>query len=253
MALSGVRARERSEALRRLSRLLLLLSAVSLAVSFYQKGALPPPSLILEDLRQEPVQVEEEIPPPFEVIRKDVRYIVHPRFKYELWGLVVSEHDSRAFTDLSHKRWNDNLNVKDVCVIWGRNVETGVYRKMKFRNRDFTCYYSYSDAATGAAFNANALSNNHLLAGDDSTARAVRKVRRGDQIHVRGWLASYGQPGTRFQRGTSISRTDRGNGACETIYVTEFEILRRGNEGWRLAFNVSLAVIAASALALFFL
>jgi hypothetical protein len=237
--------------LRRLARLLFLLSAVVSAVSFFQRRALPPPRLIAEDLLQDPVQVEQEIPPPFEVVRKGVRYVVHPRFSYELWGLVVSEHDSRAFTDLSHKRWNDNLNVKDICVIWGRNVETGVYLKMKFRNRDFTCFYSYSDAATGAAFDANAMSNNHLLAGDDATARAVRKVRRGDQIHVRGWLSSYGQPATQFQRGTSTSRTDRGNGACETIYVEEFEILRRGNSGWRLAFQASLAGVAASALALF--
>ena len=176
-----------------------------------------------------------------------------PVLGYDIRGLVVSEHDSRAFTDMAHERWKDNLNVKDVCLVWGRNVTTGVIKKMKFRNRDFTCYYSYPDAATGALFTENGLSNNHLLAGDDNMARKVRSVRRGDQIRVRGWLASYERPGTPFRRGTSTTREDRGNGACETVYVTEFEVLRRGNPGWRRLFGLSAAGAAASVLALFLL
>jgi hypothetical protein len=91
------------------------------------------------------------------------------------------------------------------------------------------------------------------LAGDDRMARKVRTVRRGDQIRVRGWLASYERPGTPFRRGTSTTRDDRGNGACETVYVTEFEILRPGNPGWRRLFGLSVAGAAASVLALFLL
>ena len=44
-------------------------------------------------------------------------------------------------------------------------------------------------------------------------------------------------------RGTSTTRDDTGNGACETIYVTGFEIIGRANAGWRAAAPVSLAVI----------
>ena len=192
---------------------------------------------------EDPVQTETDVPPPFEVERKGVLYLVTPVLGYDIRGLVVSEHDSRAFTDLAHERWKDNLNVKDVCLVWGRNVTSGVIKKMKFRNRDFTCYYSYPDAATGDLFTESGLSNNHLLAGDDNMARKVRSVRRGDQIRVRGWLASYERPGTPFRRGTSTTREDRGNGACETVYVTEFEVLRSGNPGWRhLGFGCGAAL-----------
>ena len=41
--------------------------------------------------------------------------------------MIVSYHHSASFIDISHKQWNDYLNTKDICVIWGRNVETGVY------------------------------------------------------------------------------------------------------------------------------
>lgn len=253
MTLPAGRAREKRETLRGLLRILLVLSLAALALSAGLRRRLPPPGLIDGSLLADPVQSAEGVAPPFEIERKGVLYLVTPVFGYEIRGLVVSEHDSRAFTDLSHERWKDNLNVKDVCVVWGRNVATGVYRKMTFRNRDFTCYYSYPDSATGGLFTENCLSNNHLLAGDDRTARKVRMVRRGDQIRVRGWLASYERPGTPFRRGTSTTRDDRGNGACETVYVTEFEVLRPGNPGWRRLFGLAAAGVAASALALFLL
>jgi hypothetical protein len=243
-------AREKREALRGPLRVLLALSLAALALSAGLRRRLPPPGLVDGSLLGDPVQSAEEVAPPFEVERKGVLYLVTPVAGYELRGLVVSEHDSRAFTDLSHERWKDNLNIKDVCVVWGRNVATGVYRKMKFRNRDFTCYYHYPDSATGSLFTEACLSNNHLLAGDDNMARKVRKVRRGDQIRVRGWLASYERPRTPFRRGTSTTRGDRGNGACETIYVTEFEVLRSGNPGWRRLFGLSAAGAAASVLVL---
>lgn len=253
MTLPAGRAREKREALRGPLRVLLALSVAALVLSAGMRRRLPPPDFIDGALLADPVQSAEQAAPPFEVERKAVLYLVTPVAGYELLGLVVSEHDSRDFTDLSHELWKDNLNVKDVCVVWGRNVASGVYRKMKFRNRDFTCYYYYPDSATGSLFTESCLSNNHLLAGDDRMARKVRKVRRGDQIRVRGWLASYERPGTPFRRGTSTTRDDRGNGACETIYVTEFEVLRPGNPGWRRLFDLSAAGAAVSVLALFLL
>jgi hypothetical protein len=253
MTLPAGRAREKREALRGPIRAFLGICLVGLILSVGLRRRLPAPDLIDGSLLADPVQSAEEVAPPFEVERKGVLYLVTPVFGYEIRGLVVSEHDSRAFTDLSHERWKDNINVKDVCIVWGRNVATGVYRKMKFRNRDFTCYYSYPDSATGDLFTENCLSNNHLLAGDDRMARKVRRIRRGDQIRVRGWLASYERPGTPFRRGTSTTREDRGNGACETVYVTEFEVLRPGNPGWRRLFGLSAAGAAASILALFLL
>jgi hypothetical protein len=253
MGSPAVRARARKESLRRAIRILLALCLAGLALSILERRRLPAPDQIDAALLEDPVQTEAEVPPPFEVERKGVLYLVTPLLGYDIRGLVVSEHDSRAFTDLAHDRWKDNLNVKDVCLVWGRNVTSGVLKRMKFHNRDFTCYYSYPDAATGKLFTENCLSNNHLLAGDDGTARKARSVRRGDQIRVRGWLASYERPGTPFRRGTSTTRADRGDGACETVYVTEFEVLRPGNPGWRRLFGLSAAGAAASVLALLLL
>jgi len=240
--------RERAPGLRRLARILFPAAVLAFAVSFFMRNRYPDKSLILEPLLQNPVQSEAGVPDPFEVVRKGVTYTVTPLFSYELWGLIVSYHHAASFIDVSHKQWNDFLNTKDVCLIWGRNVETGVYRQMRFRNRDFTCFYRYPDRETYELFTENCLSNNHLLPADLFVADKILKARKGDQVRFKGWLASYGVKGTPYARRSSTVRNDRGNGACEVVYVTEFEVLREANAAWRTLYRLS-PILAGLALA----
>ncbi len=244
---------EKTLKLRQLAKVILPIAALAFAVSFFMRNRLPDKSLIHESLLQNPIQTKDDVPEPFEVTRKNVTYTVTPLFSYELWGMVVSYHHSGSFVDLSHKLWNDYINTKDICVIWGKNVETGVYKRMTFRNRDFTCFYRYPDRETGELFTEDCLSNNHMLPADPLVAEAVLKARKGDQIRFKGWLVSYGQKGTPYSRGSSTVRDDRGNGACEVVYVTEFEILREANAAWRTLYKLSLVVVGLSLAALFFL
>jgi hypothetical protein len=245
--------RDRAPGLRRLARIVLPAAALVFAISFFMRNRFPAKGLILEPLLQSPVQTKDGVPEPFEVTRKNVTYTVTPLFSYELWGLVVSYHHSASFIDVSHKQWNDFLNTKDVCVIWGQNVESGVYRRMSFRNRDFTCFYRYPDRETGQIFTESCLSNNHLLPADPIVADAVLKARKGDQVRFKGWLVSYGVKGAPYARGSSTVRNDRGNGACEVVYVTEFEVLREANPAWRALYKVSLVLVGLSLAVLIFI
>ena len=244
---------EKTLKLRRLAKVILPIAALAFAVSFFMRNRLPDKSLIHESLLQNPIQTKDDVPEPFEVTRKDVTYTVTPLFSYELWGMIVSYHDSASFIDLSHKLWNDYINVKDVCVIWGKNVETGVYKRMSFHNRDFTCFYRYPDRETGELFTEDCLSNNHLLSANLFVDAAVRKARKGDQVRFKGWLVSYGQKGAPYSRGSSTVRNDRGNGACEVVYVTEFEILREANAAWRAVYKLSLVLMGLSLAVLLFM
>lgn len=214
---------------------------------------LPPVSGILPQLYNEPVQTSDNVPAPFQVTAKKVTYAVTPLFRYELSGLVVSQHRSDSLLDTSHRRWNDFLNIKDLCVVWGGNIRSGVYRGMTFWNRDFTCMCEFPDEESAMLFSPSHLSNNHLLCADKRLARLILKARPGDQVSLKGYLATYSQPANQFSRGTSTVRDDTGDGACETVYVTEFRILKRANPAWRAlkpaAFILSLAFLAALLLA----
>ena len=235
--------RRENPQLRRLAKILLIASAAAFVASLLMRNRLPDRSKILEPLLREPIQTNEGLPGPFDVTRKGFTYTVTPVFNYELWGMVVSYHHAGSFVDISHEMWKDYINVKDMCVIWGKNVESGVYRRMKFRNRDFTCFYRYPDRETGALFTENGLSNNHLLPADSLVAGEIMKARKGDQVHFMGWLVSYGIKDAPSRRMTSTTRTDRGNGACETVFVTEFEILKTANREWRGLSRISLVLM----------
>jgi hypothetical protein len=233
----------------RWTKALLAASAAAFVLSLFMQDRLTPPGRVLPELLAEPIQARGDLPEPFEAERKGVTYVITPLYSYELAGLVVSTHDADSFVDISHEAWRDYINIKDLCVIWGRNVETGVYAGMRFRNRDFTCFYTYPDEETGALFSEDCLSNNHLLPADEIVAAAVKRARKGDQVRFKGWLVSYGIKGSPYKRVSSATRKDRGNGACETVFVNEFRILREANPGWRTLRRVALWVFVLAAAA----
>lgn len=211
----------------------MIVGAVLLAASLLLREALPGPGNLRPELQREPLQVPTQSPP-FQARVDGVTYTVKPVADYELWGLVVSRHDTSTWWNWIHKASNDHLNVVDLCVVFAENVATGGYVGPDYSSGQFVCYVRSSSAAEFARFSMRALSNNHLLADRPSIVAKLRDVRIGDQVRVRGWLAEYAHNhGFAFTRGTSLTRDDTGNGACETIYVQEVEVLRSGGGVWR--------------------
>ncbi len=231
-------------------QLLLLVLLLSVALAFYshwRRDQLPEPGFYdlhrLTEPRQTPTGRR-----PFQVEQEGIVYSIRPVADYVLDGVVVSLHDARAFTDIwHHGDWQDFINIRDLCVVWGGNVARGVVRDMYFHNGNWTCWAEGVGNRIRGRFNGHQLSNNHVLSDDPAVRRAIRQVRVGDQIRFRGVLAHYAHDGG-FSRGTSTTRTDSGNGACETVYIDNFEILRQPNRGWRLAYRVSLVTGIAALL-----
>lgn len=144
-----------------------------------------------------------------------------------------------------HRLAGDHLNMLDVCVVWGDNAANSFLAEFNFWNGIFTCNYNTQSDEAWAAFDETAVSNNHLLSDDPFIRKQVQRLRVGDQIRISGKLVSY-TSGTGSRRGTSTTRTDRGDGACETIWVESFENLRRTTGPWRIAFWASLLVLLGS-------
>lgn len=248
MTESGPRKSRASLPWNPLLRLTLLVGIGLLSISYLLKDSLPDGDDVLEEILQPPVQTAVDMAP-FQIEAGEMVYTITPLHTYELYGLVVSYHNCGTWWDIYHHgQWKDFINVKDLCVIWGNNVLTEVYKEMRFTSDSWTCTYYWPNHEVGARFNHACLSNNHLLSHDESVTRSLLKTSRGDQIYLRGYLAEYSHTGGDFHRGTSTNRTDTGNGACETIYVEDYEILKVGNSFWRTTFRVSKYVILLSLL-----
>ncbi len=230
------------------TNLLIASSFVWLLVSFWNRNDLPGNIDYVPAIADEPSQSATS-KRPFDVAYAGVQYHVAPEFAYDIVGMIVSyrHHDNNS---RMHRLANDHLNMLDVCVVWGNNTAGAQLRKLDFWNGIFTCNVKTRDQAAWESFDMNQLSNNHLISDDDYVRDQVQDVKIGDQIHVRGYLASYGteEGGT---RGTSTTRTDTGNGACETIYVERFEIVKVAASTWRISMYAWLLALLAG-LFLFF-
>jgi hypothetical protein len=234
-------------------RALIFGSAALLVAAWWMRDGLPPPDQLDAAVLEEPDQRATDRAP-FRTTVAGIEYTVRPVFSYDLHGLIVSKHNADTWWDWVHKAWNDSLNVTDLCVVWGPDAKSGVYRDVSFSSGEFVCYWQTSSNEILARFDPYSVSNNHLLTDDPAIARVLKDARIGDQIHFRGYLAEYSHhQGFAFFRGTSTTRRDTGNGACETVYATEAEIIRPGHPGWRLAFRVAAWTLAAGILVALYL
>ncbi len=224
-----------------------IIFAISLAVLIvirFECYRLPGISKILPQSFQDPIQTPTDNIP-LNPERKDGKFLyeVVPMHDYELFGVVASKHLSQHDIGMyDHAAAGDHLNSMDLCVIWGENIRSGVYRKMKFSNDDWSCQASFKRGTTQAdwkLFNGAEFSNNHLLPGNFNVDETLAAIKPGDQIHLRGKLVRYKRTGSEGNyRGSSTLRTDTGNGACEIIYVTGAKILKPANEVCRIIYDI---------------
>jgi len=218
-------------------KILYIILIILFVVSVFQIRKLPETTDIARELFNEPIQTET-VREDFSFTYREKEYYVKPMAGYELWGLVVTVNNIGAWYNYYHDE--NTVNLKDVCVVWGPNIENGVYRdrEIKFNSGEWTCYYQWSGRLQ-KKFYPNKLSNNHLLTANEEIQEIIRNVHVGDQIYLKGALVDYTEEGTNWYRKTSLSREDsnqnsRSGGACEVLYVDEIELLAKNQSGWHL-------------------
>lgn len=228
---------------RRLLSWLFFGSLIVLAMSWHNRDDFDPDMRVHPAVTEEPRQTPVE-EPAFQTRANEVDYVVRPKYRYELTGLVVSF--KRFSSDYGlHKRWNDFINIADVCVVWGENATDVDLNAFDFWNGEFTCTFATRNEAAWRSFDKNKLSNNHLITDKPRVREVIDELEVGDQVRFSGWLAEYGEPGGPFRR-TSTTRTDTGDGACETVYVADMEIVDSMSTIWRKLFWLALVGVILS-------
>lgn len=231
------------------SKLFLLFLAV-LVLTFFARDNYRGVTDIRPEVLRDPSQTEIKDPTPINFEKDGFKYELSPLFNYEISGLVVHRRIYNRWYSLSR---TDSVFPIDLCVIWGENVKSGVYkyRDVKFSQDSRWCWYKYKD---GHVVINEAGSNNHLVIRDDDFERLANKIRAGDQIRLTGKLVNVeAKPLFKPERYepkeliwlTSTIRTDTGAGACETIFVEGIEILKKGNTISSFLFTASLYGIVA--------
>jgi hypothetical protein len=230
----------------RIFKWVFIISVLLMVISYYFKDNLPEPRAYDISLLRPPIQTVTEREP-FTIEANKQQYLIMPKFDYDLTGVVVTYNNADGFTNIWHySRWKDFINVRDLCVMWGNNVGSGIYKNISFSSDTWHCWYSWQDRTTEHIFRPTELSNNHLLTDNNQIKALLLRAEIGDVVHFKGVLADYKNEGTGALRQTSTIRTDTGNGACEVVYIDEFSIVKKANAGLRHFYQLTQWVAIVS-------
>jgi hypothetical protein len=225
----------------KLLSIVILASIPLLYLASIKLKGLPEFGKIEPSLKSEPVQLETK-DSPFSFEYRGTKYVVHPQANYEIKGLIVSHNDITAWWDMYHTK--DSVDIKDLCLVWGENISTNIYQKVKFYNESVSCHFTMKTFEEQQLFNINQVSNNHLLSSNEVVREKIRSMAVGDQIYLRGMLVNYHPEGyPDYLRRSSLTRKDTGGGACEVFFVEDAQIIKKASRAWLITYNTASAVL----------
>jgi hypothetical protein len=179
---------------------------------------------------EEPVQRSAQLPSlRFEY--HGATYIIQPVASYAISGLVVTHNNTTGIGDIYHDE--KSVDLKDLCLVWGDNLNQNVLKQTEFWSEPWTCY-ARSKRGADYVIEGTQLSNNHLIGASEEIREKIRSIGVGDTVTLVGHLINYwNQETPDFVRKSSLIRSDDGNGACEVIFVTQVSIDAAPFKSWR--------------------
>ena len=121
------------------------------------------------------------------------------------------------------------LSPYDYAIIWGNAPSYLPYLKFDQIVR-FCLFKLKSDSPVDATYLNSHMGNNHLIPATVNIRKALSKARKKDLVVIEGYLVSVlakDRKNRIYTWKSSLSRDDKGNGACEIIYVTSLRIDER--------------------------
>jgi hypothetical protein len=113
----------------------------------------------------------------------------------------------------------------DVALGWGRMSDEAVLDQLRISQSNRFFFYEWQDAPPLPEKEIVChAANNHIIAANRDVAKAVRSLRSGQVVAMRGSLVNVTGPND-FHWNTSLTRNDSGNGACEVFYVESVQTL----------------------------
>lgn len=119
---------------------------------------------------------------------------------------------------------NAELSPTDLALGWQRMADPAFYKQLDISQggRWYRYHWAADDPPLPLQEIIRSSANMHLVPANDSVARAIDSVREDQTVRLKGWLVEiHGDDGWQWR--SSLTREDSGDGACELIYVCEFE------------------------------
>ncbi|MDA3885830.1 MAG: hypothetical protein PF638_09570 [Candidatus Delongbacteria bacterium] len=146
---------------------------------------------------------------------------------YEVLPLATFDITARVLS--TERYWLDKeakLAPVDFALGWGPMSDEKVLDKLKISQRNRWFYWSCKELPISQSQIMHNSANMHLIPANDEIDTKIKSTKTGNLVKFKGFLPKItGEDGWWWQ--SSLSRTDVGNGACEVVYVEEFEIISK--------------------------
>ncbi len=167
-----------------------------------------------------PEQEMIENPQLININRGKDNYLIVPQAQYRI-GAVVRSKRAYRFDRMA------KISPFDFALVWGFLADEHFYRQLKITQGGRRYFFR---PKKGAQMSVDWIyinsSNNHIIPANDNIRRALRTVRKNDHVLIEGYLVNVTATikGKSFTWRTSLSREDKGDGACEIIYVKRIKV-----------------------------
>jgi hypothetical protein len=182
----------------------------AIPLSFLSSEAAPRPNAL-----KEPEQTDSS-KEPFAETRGSKTYRITPRAAYDVAARVGATERYRSGA-------SGNLLPLDFVLTWGAVTKAPAWNHISFTQTGRFYMWSTRDESLDLGYVASHTANTHLIPASGRVASALARVRRGDIVRLEGDLVDIDGPDG-FVWKTSLTRTDTGAGACETLYVRALTI-----------------------------
>lgn len=156
--------------------------------------------------------------------------------EHEGWTLRPLARIKMKARVLSVKRYEDSDAVQlapvDLALGWGKMAEDEVLEWLEISQSDRQYHWKWWGAAPLPEEELIRHSTNaHLIPVNEKMRRQIEQVKKGDWIELKGELVEAMHPRADKPWRSSLVRDDRGDGACEIIYVRSLQHIsgRSGN------------------------
>lgn len=153
----------------------------------------------------------------------DWTFTIQPLFRYTIAGKIVGkgEHTQGA---------TDMLAPMDLVIVNGDIIRPELFQYFTFEKipRHYRYHYYFPQGVKGLSqqYINEHISNSHLIFASESVYALAKTAGIGDYIVISGYLVTVTGntgDGRTFHQGTSTTRSDLGEGACEVVYVESIE------------------------------
>jgi len=116
----------------------------------------------------------------------------------------------------------------DLALGWGRMSDESILETIDISQRNRFFYWRTDKFPIPRKEIEQHSANMHLIPANDEIEQQINQVKPGELVKFNGFLVNL-ERGNGWRWKSSLTRNDTGGGACELVWVEEFEIIHQSD------------------------